>query len=151
MTTTVAPVPSPAPASLLLHDISWETYERLLDDAGDQHIRMTYDRGDLELMPPLSEHEWWKKVIDTVIQVICREYRVAYVPYGSTPWRRQDRDRPLQQPLPSRLLRSHIVRPNSRGPTTRHEKAPPNGRGRELNDADPGARSTSCSAWRPWP
>src|SRR6185312_15818102 len=35
--------------------------------------------------------------------------------------------------------------------TTRHEKAPPQGRGRTINDANQDARSASCSACDPWP
>ena len=35
--------------SILLENISWETYETLLREAGERHLRMTYDNGDLEI------------------------------------------------------------------------------------------------------
>ena len=43
--------------SIVLHDISWDLYEQLLLATEEQHVRMTYDRGDLELMSPQPQHE----------------------------------------------------------------------------------------------
>ncbi len=45
-------IPTMSESRILLQGIRWETYERLLDEAGDQPIRLTYDRGDLEIMTP---------------------------------------------------------------------------------------------------
>ena len=43
---------------VILHNISWETYERLLDERGDSRVpRFAYDRGELEIMSPSPEHE----------------------------------------------------------------------------------------------
>ena len=36
----------------LLRDVGWEGYETMLKLVGDRPIRLTYDRGDLELMSP---------------------------------------------------------------------------------------------------
>ena len=63
------------------------------------------------------------------------------------PLRRQDRARRLLSPLPSRLLRSRVSRPNSRGPGDATRKGPIRGWGRWISDADPDARSTWHSAW----
>ena len=42
----------------LLKNISWQTYEALLKDMESQPgIRLTYDRGKLEIMTPLDLHE----------------------------------------------------------------------------------------------
>ena len=30
--------------------VSWEEYEKFLDAVGERHVRLTYDRGTLELM-----------------------------------------------------------------------------------------------------
>src|SRR5688500_12174775 len=46
-------VESRAEQRVLLHNISWETYERLLDERGDSRVpRLAYDRGELEIMSP---------------------------------------------------------------------------------------------------
>jgi Uma2 family endonuclease len=53
---TAAPPAGPRPA--VLHDIDWHTYTRLLRAfEGQRRFRLTYDRGTLEIMSPLWEHE----------------------------------------------------------------------------------------------
>jgi Uma2 family endonuclease len=47
---------SVGPDRILLHDISWELYERLRDEEANWGIRMTYDDGELELMSPSQGH-----------------------------------------------------------------------------------------------
>jgi Uma2 family endonuclease len=43
---------------VLLEGISWETFERLLKELGDNRAaRLAYDQGKLEIMSPLSPHE----------------------------------------------------------------------------------------------
>jgi Uma2 family endonuclease len=51
-------VKSPAEHRIILHNTSWETYERLLEEREDSRVpRLAYDRGELEIMSPSSEHE----------------------------------------------------------------------------------------------
>lgn len=47
---------------IVLKNIDWATYASLCDQAAEQHVRMTYDRGTLELMSPSSLHEMYKVV-----------------------------------------------------------------------------------------
>jgi hypothetical protein len=48
MATTVA---APGAQRIVLHDVSWETYEHLLADHIDSSApRFTYDRGQLEIV-----------------------------------------------------------------------------------------------------
>ncbi|GBO53931.1 hypothetical protein APA_1879 [Pseudanabaena sp. lw0831] len=43
---------------VLLHGVSWETFERLLADVGDRRKTLFhYNNGTLEIMSPLSLHE----------------------------------------------------------------------------------------------
>jgi Uma2 family endonuclease len=52
----------------VLEGISWEAYEVLLRDRGDRPSpRMTYDRGRLEFMSPLDEHEEYKHLIGLLV------------------------------------------------------------------------------------
>ena len=41
------------PTSTVVHDVSWETYLRLREDAG-RATRISYDNGRMEIMPPIS-------------------------------------------------------------------------------------------------
>src|SRR5437773_1458276 len=44
--------------SVLLHNVDWATYEKLLEAFGDRRSpRMIYDDGELEIMTPSNEHE----------------------------------------------------------------------------------------------
>ena len=48
----------PASPRLVLSGIDWRTYTRLLRSFAEcRSIRLTYDRGELEIMSPLPEHE----------------------------------------------------------------------------------------------
>jgi Uma2 family endonuclease len=46
---------------VILRHVSWETYENLLSDHVDASApRFTFDRGQLEIMSPSSEHEEYR-------------------------------------------------------------------------------------------
>lgn len=50
-------IKSPAEHRVILHDTSWETYVRLMKKRGENRVpRFTYDRGELEIMSPSTEH-----------------------------------------------------------------------------------------------
>jgi Uma2 family endonuclease len=51
-------VKSPAEHRVILHNTSWNTYQRLLKERGEGRVpRFAYDRGELEIMSPSTEHE----------------------------------------------------------------------------------------------
>lgn len=56
--TDMAKKPKPSEQRLVLEKISWQQFEALLTEMGaDRTARFTYDRGRLELMTPLEEHD----------------------------------------------------------------------------------------------
>jgi Uma2 family endonuclease len=42
--------------SVFLRNVPWETYQTLRKAEANEHLRMTYDCGDLEIMSPLKRH-----------------------------------------------------------------------------------------------
>ena len=52
-------LPTPS-GQLVLGGVPWRSYERLLRIFDDRHLRITYDRGALEIMPLSPEHERFK-------------------------------------------------------------------------------------------
>jgi len=40
-----------------LSGISWRTYETLLQELSSRRLRITYNRGNLEIMAPSPDHE----------------------------------------------------------------------------------------------
>jgi Uma2 family endonuclease len=70
---------------VMLYNISWQQFENLLRDLGETRAaRITYDDGNLEIMTPLPEHEYYKKVISTAVEDIAEELNLEYESLGST-------------------------------------------------------------------
>ena len=85
---------------VVLHHISWEQFERLLEDLGDRRAaRIAYDNGTLEngtlengtleISTPLIAHEYFKDVISGAVKDIAEELELDYESYGSTTWRKR--------------------------------------------------------------
>jgi Uma2 family endonuclease len=76
---------------VLLDNISWDLYERLLAANRDRSVpRFTYDRGQLEIMSPSAEHEQLKETITLLVNVVAEEMGVNTEGFGSTTFRRAD-------------------------------------------------------------
>jgi len=76
---------------MILHGISWETYERLLADFQDSHAaQFAYDQGVLEIMAPSFEHETLKHLIATLVELLAVEMDIDTEGAGSTTFRRED-------------------------------------------------------------
>jgi len=97
-----APVPTPLASTkaspdqidlqhLVLSDISWRFYGELLNEVGNRSLRVTFYKGRMEIMPPLSTHEIWKKAIGQMIALVCIELDIPLRSLGSTTFRREDR------------------------------------------------------------
>ncbi|WP_337174747.1 Uma2 family endonuclease [Paludisphaera sp.] len=76
-----------AEGRIVLAGVSWDQYEALLDLFKDQPLRLSYDRGTLELMTPLSLHERYKMLIGRMIDVMTLEWGIRIVAAGSTTFR----------------------------------------------------------------
>jgi Uma2 family endonuclease len=91
-------LPSPQlPASphaeqrLILHGVSWATYESLLADFQDSHAAFfAYDRGILEIQMPSLEHEKLKHRIATLVELLAIELAIDTEGAGSTTFQRED-------------------------------------------------------------
>lgn len=59
---------------VLLRDVTWEEFEAILDELGEHRAsRIAYDRGVLEIMAPLPEHEFDKEIISDLIKALLEE------------------------------------------------------------------------------
>ncbi len=88
---TVLQSVAPAEQKVILHNISWETYERLLNEqqeSGNTHLN--YDRGSLEIMILSLQHERLKHTLATLIELIANERGLDIEGAGSTTFRRAD-------------------------------------------------------------
>jgi Uma2 family endonuclease len=77
-----------AGSCLVLHDISWETYEQLLEIFAERSTpRMTYYQGTLELMVPLPEHERYSWTLGRLIAALSEEMGIEIIGLKSSTWR----------------------------------------------------------------
>jgi Uma2 family endonuclease len=79
---------APPDEMIRLSGISWKTYETLLEELSDRRLRLTYNRGNLEIMAPSPEHELSKEVLGRFIDTIAEELEVNIYPLGSTTFKR---------------------------------------------------------------
>lgn len=81
---------TPAEQRTVLHNISWQTFETLLDETGeDRGSRFAYDGETLEIMTPLYEHENPKIQLDRFIFVLAEELAVEIKSAGSMTLKRE--------------------------------------------------------------
>ena len=79
---------APTTEIINLSGISWETYETLLEELSDRRLRLTYNRGNLEIMAPSPEHERFKKVVGRFVETMAEELDIRIEPLGSTTFKR---------------------------------------------------------------
>ncbi|NJK30748.1 MAG: Uma2 family endonuclease [Acaryochloris sp. SU_5_25] len=74
---------------LTLHNVSWETYEKILGAFGEHRaVRFHYDQGVLEFMVPLEAHENTSDVIGDFIKALVIESGLNIKSMASTTLRR---------------------------------------------------------------
>jgi Uma2 family endonuclease len=87
----------PVGRCLRLSGIDWRTYTRLLGIFAERRdIRLTYDRGELEIMSPSLEHDDDVWFLGRVVMVLTEELGMPLRPGGATTLRRQLRRRGIE-------------------------------------------------------
>jgi Uma2 family endonuclease len=81
---------SPSELQIVLHDIAWDTYERLLSDHVDSSApRFTYDLGELEILSPSTEHEEDNRTLALLVEIITLDLSLDVRNVGSMTFKRQ--------------------------------------------------------------
>ncbi|HEY9597824.1 MAG TPA: Uma2 family endonuclease [Cyanophyceae cyanobacterium] len=81
---------APAEQRTVLYNISWQTFETLLEETGeDRGSRFAYDCGTLEIMTPLFEHENPKSNFGNFIIALAEELEIEIRSAGSTTLKRK--------------------------------------------------------------
>ncbi|MHB2018908.1 MAG: Uma2 family endonuclease [Candidatus Xenobia bacterium] len=74
----------------------WDGYLKLLEAFRGRHVRITYDRGALELMTTSPRHELAKTMIRALLECLFEELELDFQGAGSTTFRRRILDRGLE-------------------------------------------------------
>jgi Uma2 family endonuclease len=86
----------PAEKRLRLSAISWEGYVAFTESLGERPVRVTYDRGEMEIMSPTFRHENRKKLLGLLIYELTAELEIDVINGGSMTCRREDLARGLE-------------------------------------------------------
>jgi Uma2 family endonuclease len=87
----------PRGSSLLLSNVDWQTYTRLLRIFAERPgIRLTCDRGELEILSPLLEHDWDTDFLGAMVRVLTDELGLPVIGGGSVTIRLRRRQRGLE-------------------------------------------------------
>jgi Uma2 family endonuclease len=78
------PDPSRVDHRVVLRGVSWQQYEELLRIRGDEAgTRMTFLKGELEIMSPSRDHELIKKMWARLLEAYAEESGIELVGHGS--------------------------------------------------------------------
>jgi Uma2 family endonuclease len=90
MTTVEGPASS---QRFVLRGVSWAMYQELRSIEEMYNVRMTFDGGDLEMMPPSTLHERFSRLVDRLVFVWTEERNIDIASCGTMTVRREDRQR----------------------------------------------------------
>ena len=64
---------------VLFSDVTWQELETILEELGEHRAaRIAYDRGILEIMAPLPEHEYGKEIIGDLVKALLEELDIEF-------------------------------------------------------------------------
>jgi len=82
---------APAENRVLLRNVSWETYERLLaENVNVAGTRFFYDEGNLEIMVVYIGHEMPNRTLARIAEITALETGRDFTASGSTTFKRED-------------------------------------------------------------
>src|SRR5438105_158754 len=81
----------------VLYGVSWQEYVRMLRAFSERRgVRLTYDRGTLEIMTLSLEHERWASFFHVLIFALTMELGLPLMAGRSTTFRRRRKRRGLE-------------------------------------------------------
>lgn len=82
--------------SIVLSGVSWELYDSLREIEDNWHVRMTYNRGQLEMMSPSGKHEELHKIAGRLLEALTEELDIPLRSLGATTWKRKQQEFALE-------------------------------------------------------
>lgn len=91
LVTPIKPSPEKTTQRVVLSNISWQTYESLLAEAGDKRSsRFSYSQGVLEIIMPSDLHETINCLLKQFVTTLSDELKLKRKGFGSTTLNRED-------------------------------------------------------------
>lgn len=77
-------------------NVSWRSYRLIARAFADRPVRLTFDRGVLELMTLSPQHEFYKKLLARLIVALTEELGLTIASFGSMTFKKRQRRRGLE-------------------------------------------------------
>jgi Uma2 family endonuclease len=91
------PAIHPGDQRIVIRGADWELYDRLTEAiGGEQHIHVSFDGKDMEIMTTGRLHEDYKGLFGRFIGAVTFELAIPYSDAGETTWKREDVSRGLE-------------------------------------------------------
>src|SRR5437016_14579802 len=84
------------PRDTLREHVSWQEYESLLKEYDERPVRLTYDRGTLEIMILSLGHEGFSYLLGRFVDVLTEELDIPMKAGRSTTFKREELERGLE-------------------------------------------------------
>ncbi len=79
----------PIGQTLILNEVTWPEFERILEELGENRSsRIAYRNGRLEIMAPLPEHESGKELVGDFVKALLDELGIDFLTLGSTTFKK---------------------------------------------------------------
>jgi Uma2 family endonuclease len=95
---------------LLLQGVSWRMYERVLRAFEERRVRITYDRGDLEISTFSVAHQRLKHLLSRLLMALAEEMGFNIAGFGSMYFKRRSKKRGLEPDECYWIQNEHLVR-----------------------------------------
>ena len=100
----------PPGAMLVVHDVTWDEYEYLLEELSDRPgVRVTYDEGRLQAVSPLRAHEQYTQVIRDLALLVADALDLPLETLGSTTLQQPGRRRGVEADCCFYIASSHRI------------------------------------------
>lgn len=96
MATTSEPATLPPEQRFLLRGVDWQTYRKISEALTGRHVRLTYDRGNLELMTISSTHGNLSRLLVRFVGVLTEELELPLKSVGDMTCDREDLERGIE-------------------------------------------------------
>jgi Uma2 family endonuclease len=81
----------PGGSRLVVHDFSWDEYERLLEERGKRRKpRLVYDCGRLDVVSTSQLHDRYEFPISRLVSEYCETFDLSIEGFGRSTWKRKD-------------------------------------------------------------
>src|SRR5262249_17087838 len=107
---TATATPEQSSQFFLVRGIDWPTYRKISDAFQGRHLRITFDRGNLELMTISRAHGSYSRLLGRFVFVLREEFTLPISSCGDMTCDREDLDRGLEPDESFYIVNEALVR-----------------------------------------